>query len=349
MSLPASLLGRVLIAALVVTSTLPIGDASAQPTSAIDEARALARDGWKALDAENYKEALEKVTQAEALYHAPTHLLLMGNAQAGLGRLADALTTFEKLAAEPIPNGAPTAFKDAQETGKKRLKELISRVPSLLVVVESATNASPTVQVDGKVIDFSAGVAVRLNPGEHAISVGADGLDPVATKITLPEKGGVVRLPIVLRKKGEPATEPSGSASPSAVPSSSASAAPSGTPVTPPPERSRTPAYVAFGVAGAGLLVGAITGGLSLAMTSDLKKVCLDNVCPESAWDKLDRANSLAHASTATLVIAGVAAATGVVLLTYDINAAPSKARSGVMIAVQPYVSVGGAGFQGRF
>lgn len=351
----ASRFGRVLLAAVVCATVLPAGDADAQPKSAMDEARELARDGWKALDAANYKEALEKVTQAEALYHAPTHLLLMGNAQAGLGKLADALATFERLTAEPLPAASPPAFKDAQDAGRKRVKELIARVPSLLVAVEVAEAISPVIQVDGQTTNFSGGVAVRLNPGEHTVAVTAEGFVPVETKITLPEKGGVVRLPIALQKKGEPGG--SATAQPSASASASASAAPSGSAVVPPGEPSRAPAYVAFGLAGAGILAGAVTGGLSLSMAGELKGVCNDGLCPESERGKLDSATMLAHASTVSFVAAGMAALAGVVLLTVDTSAgapppratAGGRARAGGGVTLQPWISVGGGGLRGRF
>lgn len=347
MSSFASRVGRVLMVAVVCVSALPAGDAGAQPKSAVDEARELAREGWKALDAENYKEALDKVTQAEALYHAPIHLLLMGNAQAGLGRLADALGTFEKLTAEPIPDAAPKAFKDAQETARKRVKELISRVPSLLVVVESAEPVTPVVQVDGVTMSFSSGVAVRLNPGEHVITVTADGLDPVKTPITLPEKGGVVRVPVVLQKKGAPAASTTAAASASGSASAAASAPPTAAPTGSAPPPSRAPAIAAFGVAGVGVLVGAVTGAISLSMTGELKGICNDQgLCPESARSNLDTANALAHASTATFVIGGLAAAAGVVLLAVESKPASPRAGS---VSVQPWISLGGAGLRGRF
>ncbi len=344
----ASRLGRVLIAAVVLTSVLPPGEAGGQPKSAIDEARELARDGSKALEAENYKVALEKVTAAEALYHAPTHLLLMGNAQAGLGKLADALATFERLTAEPIPAAAPTAFKDAQDVGRKRVKELMARVPSLLVAVEVAEAIAPVIEVDGKVVNFSGGLAVRLDPGEHVITVTAEGFETAKTKFTLPEKGGVVRLPIALQKKGGGGSATATATATAAAGAASGSAAPSGSggPASAP---SRVPAYVAFGVAGASIVAGAVTGGLSLSMTGELKGVCLENLCPASERGKLDSANVLATTSTATFVIGGLAAVAGVVLLKVNLGSSSPKPSTGSTATLEPWISVGGAGVRGKF
>jgi hypothetical protein len=343
----ASRLGRALTAAVCI-ATLAVS-ASAQPKSPTDEARELARQGFAALDAENYKEALAKGAQAEALYHAAVHLLLVGQAQAGLGKLADALTTFEKLAAEPLGDAAPKVFKEAQENGRKRMRELLARVPSLLVAVENADGPA-TVTVDGQKVDFSNGVAVRMDPGDHTIEVTAAGANPVKQTVKLPEKGGVVRVPIVLNKPNAAGTG-SASASVSAAPSvtSTASAAPTTTATAgPDPGMSRTPAYIAFGAAGAGIIVGAITGGLSLSMTSALKKSCPDNSCPQSEQGSIDSANTMANVSTATFVIGGVAAAAGVVLMLVDVGPkSPPKGAS--KVRVEPWISIGGAGVRGSF
>jgi hypothetical protein len=363
MPLLASRLGRALVPLVVAACCAFARDAAAQSKDPAAAARDLARAGWDALDHQNYKDALDKVTQAEALYHAPTHLLLMGNAQAGLGKLADALATFERLAAEPLSSAAPNAFKDAQEAGRKRMKELLSRVPSLLVVVESAEAPAATVTVDGQKVAFAGGVALRFDPGEHVIGVEAEGFPAVKKTIVLPEKGGVVRVPIALERPG---ASPTASATAAPTVNAGASAAPTGAgPVDAGPSRYRVPTFVTFGVAGASLVVGAVTGALSLGMTSDLKARCPNNQCSPADRGSLDSANALATTSTATFVIGGVAAVTGVVLLTLDLTASRSKAQaagsrsatsgerlraaSAPALQIEPWISAGGAGLRGRF
>ncbi len=327
-------------------------EALAQGKSPTDQARKLGQEAWQALDANNYKEALDKANEAEALYHAPTHLLMIGHAQVGLGRLAEALATYERLAAEPLPDSGPPAFKEAQEKGRKRMKELLARVPSLLVAVEGADGATPVVTVDAKVIDFASGLAVRLDPGEHAITVATPGFETVKRTVTLPEKGGVVRLPIAVEKVGVAAARASASASAAAAASGAPTAAPTSTDAAP----SRTPAYVAFGVAGAGLIAGAITGAISLGMAGDLKKRCPGDVCSPDDRGSLDTANLLAHTSTATFVLGGVAAAAGIVLISIDLGPSPKPATAGTALTrrqsrphVEPWISFGGAGLRGAF
>lgn len=354
MSPLASRLGRAIGPLLIVATCVFSIDAAAQSKDPAAAARDLARAGWDALDKQDYKDALDKVTQAEGLYHAPTHLLLMGNAQAGLGKLVDALATFEKLAAEPLTGAAPNAFKEAQETGRKRMKELLARVPSLLVVVTSAEAAGVTVSLDGQKVTFAGGVAVRCDPGEHTIVVEAEGFPTVTQKVTLPEKGGVVRVPIALEKPGTPASTGTASAGPTA------SAAPSGTAtVGPAPGPQIKPlTFVTLGVAGASLVVGAITGGITLGAASDLKQRCKDNHCPFDEKGAYDSANMVANVSTATFVIGGLAAAAGGVLLAVDLaggrnkppaTTGPAPHGAAASVRIQPFLTVGGGGVRGSF
>lgn len=366
MSPLASRLGRALVPLVVAVSCALALDAAAQSKDPAAAARELALAGWDALDHQNYKDALDKVTQAEALYHAPTHLLLMGNAQAGLGKLAEALATFEKLAAEPMTDAAPKPFKEAQEAGRKRMKELLSRVPSLLVVVESADAPAATVTVDGQKVAFAGGVALRFNPGEHVIGVTAEGYPAVTKTVVLPEKGGVVRVPIALEKPGGGGPSATGTAAATSAPSATATASgvATGGPVEATPRPYRIPAFVSFGVAGASIVVGAVTGALSLGMTSDLKARCPNDVCSPGDRGSLDAANAMANASTATFAIGGAAAVAGAVLLALDLGASRSTAQaSGARpakpgergraqaspVQIEPWISAGGAGLRGRF
>jgi hypothetical protein len=114
-----------------------------------------------------------------------------------------------------------------------------------------------------------------------------------------------------------PPTAPAGPVAPSpAMPSPPAPSAPTA-PVEA-PDDGEGPGisplvWVGFGVAGAGVIVGAITGGISMSQASGLKDECPNDIC--SADRKSDIATMLAigHAATASLVIAGVGAIVGVV------------------------------------
>ncbi|AKT38668.1 tetratricopeptide repeat protein [Chondromyces crocatus] len=76
------------------------------------------------------------------------------------------------------------------------------------------------------------------------------------------------------------------------------------------------PAAIAFGVAGVGVGVGAVTGLMSFGVASDLEKSCdVSGRCPESERATKDKGMTLATVSTVSFVLAGVAAAAGVTLV----------------------------------
>lgn len=104
---------------------------------------------------------------------------------------------------------------------------------------------------------------------------------------------------------------------------------------------SRTPAYVAFGVGGAGLLTGIITGGVSLAKYGDVKDACnAELVCPATLRGEADTSKALGHVSTAGFVLAGVGAAVGVTLLLVT----PGRSASNAALSIGPgFVGVKGA------
>ncbi len=103
--------------------------------------------------------------------------------------------------------------------------------------------------------------------------------------------------------------------------------------------------YVGFGVAGAGLLVGAITGGLSMNQAADLKDRCPGDVCAPDIEGEVDTMMTLGHVSTASFIIAGIGAGVGLVgLLTGGSDEATETEGS-----VRPMLGPGFAGVTGTF
>jgi len=80
--------------------------------------------------------------------------------------------------------------------------------------------------------------------------------------------------------------------------------------------------YAGYGVALAGGIVGAITGVMSLNDAAEAKQYCNGDACGPEASDPLDSSRALGHASTASLVVAGVGAAAGTVGLVITLTAA---------------------------
>lgn len=303
----------------------------AEPTN-VSQAREIALAAGEALDAKRFQEALDKVSQAEALYHAPTHMVMRAEALEGLGRLVEALDTYETLAAEPLSPTAPPAFIQAREDGRKRQVALIARVPSLLVQLLSGADAAEIVAtLDGKPLILGADQATRCDPGKHLLRIEAKGYRTLEREVELAERGGAVKLTLRLEKQGAPVvTEPP--------------------PPPPPVPKGRTlfvPALVSLGVGGASLVVGAVTGAMSFARVGDLEKQCAaDGRCPPSAQSTIARGRLLGNISTATFIVGGAAVGAGVVLL---LVGKPKSSSTGMIKQAVPWVAPGMLGLRGEF
>lgn len=72
--------------------------------------------------------------------------------------------------------------------------------------------------------------------------------------------------------------------------------------------------WVVGGVGVAAIVAGAITGGMSLGLESDLEGACPGNVCPADRADDVDRLSTLATTTDVLLIGGAALVATGVVL-----------------------------------
>jgi hypothetical protein len=120
-------------------------------------------------------------------------------------------------------------------------------------------------------------------------------------------------------------------------------------------KKSKTLAYVALGVGGAGMVVGGITGFLALGKKSDLEG-CVNERCPTNQKSTLSSAKSMATASTVGFTIGFVGVGVGVVLLLTGAgsgNAALDKPQLAKHepgdVKVEPWLGSDAAGFQGTF
>jgi hypothetical protein len=182
------------------------------------------------------------------------------------------------------------------------------------------------------------GLPRKMNPGAHEVRARAAGHAPVLQLVTLVE-GTVTTAKLTLA--------PEAAAVPSAV-----AARPSSTlvaPLAPPSEagsRGAVPTYawVALGVGAAGLVLGGVTGAMTLARASDAKPGCTNGTCPGKAGEDLDAAKTLANVSNVGFGVALVGGAIGLYgLLARAPAPAPVAAR------LEPWFTPTGAGLSGRF
>lgn len=294
---------------------LPPGVASAAPDDDKAKARDLFTKGAKAVEEGRAAEGLPLLTEAERLFHAPTHLLYIARAQAATTKLLAARETYKKLASETLPPKASKPFVDAQTTGRKELAELEGRIPRVIVRVEPQPS-DLAVTLDAAALPKALGEAVEIDPGAHTVVARAAGYVDGTVTVMAPEgRTTEVRIKLAMEKKTGPVpVEP--------VESSSGG----GWPVT------RIASIPLMAIGGAGVAAGGAMGIVSLLKSADADDQFDTCGAPCRAdIESLDEeAATLGTASIIGLAAGAAVLATGVVLFVVggEEEAPPTQAAS---------------------
>ncbi len=339
--LAAPLLSLALLASSGLASGQTDGDKAA--------ARQLAIQGVEALNAGRYAEALDVVTRAEQLLHAPTHVLMIGRAQIGLGQLVAAKETLLKLGREELDSKAPPAFKRAQAEGKDELAAIEPRIASLKIIVEGAGQKKLTVKMDDQPVSaVLVGVHRPVDPGKHEVVVYPVGQSPVKGAVELKD-GEKKEIKLVI---------PEGPAVPLGR-SDNPDAPPAGGPIADSKGKEGGPGFftplraVGLGAAvlgAGGLAVGAVffaRSGSLQGKADDLASACGKGCTPLQRKEITDGDADAASAKTIGvigLVGGGVALAAGVTLIIVG-KPKPKPAAA----FVSPWFSGNAAGLHGAF
>jgi hypothetical protein len=330
-----------LAVALALSAAPPLHAASASDEesakAAIREARARRAKG-------DLVGAREQLQAAWSLVATPRNGVELAEAHEALGELVEARRVYvEVTKLPPYAKESPESHA-ARKKADERAATLSARIPTLTIALANLpTDAKATLRLDGQTVPLASLAAPRLlDPGKHEIVVEIEG-------------GGVVRqtIELVERDRREVAIDVAPALPPKVTPKTETPRVPTPTP-TPAPEpaprrdegsRSRTPtlAYVGFGVAGAGLVLGTVTGLVTLGRGSTLKDECPGGACDPRYADDLSRTRTLGNVSTISFVVAGVGLGVGLYGLFTAPRAEAAHAR------VEPWISVGSIGVRGAF
>jgi hypothetical protein len=333
------------VTAALVALGLP-ARASAQNDQAenVAAARALGIEGVQLAEAGKCTEAIEKLTRAESLYHAPTILGRLGECQVNVGQIVIGTENLNRVVREELAPNAPKAFKDAKARAQKALEAALPRIGHLTVLVEpKEANASVTVSAVA-VPSALIGVERPTDPGSHEVVASAPGYVTQRTTVALAEAG---RETVTLRLTLDPNAQKE---VPPVTPVAAAAAPPP--PAAPPPEANqgtKTLAYVLIGTGAVGVATGSITGAMALSKKSDLD--CPQNHCSGKEVDKLDSARTMALVSTIGFAVGIPAAAVGTVLLITSGSSSSKAAKRAPAkhFAASPYLGPASAGVAGTF
>jgi hypothetical protein len=297
----------------------------------------MATDGAAAFRGGRYGDAIGLFSRAEALVHAPPHLLYIARAEARLGHLVNARETYMKITREQLPAGAPNAFVEAHDAAVSEQASIEPRLVSLTINVTahdaSGANATrATVTMDGaEVSPALVGVAHPADPGPHTFHAAAPGWASDDVKVTLVE-GSKEDVTLDLKRAlvaGGPPTLPAAGAEGSAM---------------------RTAGWIALGVGVIGAGVGTFFVVKNHSKRSDADDLCGSGVCPAANRAQITSLDKSAD-SAATLAwvgygvgLAGAGVGATLLFLAGSHGSAESRTR-----AVRPWVGPGSAGLEGRF
>lgn len=281
----------------------PVDDSQAQPDETLTDAEravSIGRTAVSLFKEERWAEAYDKFSEAEQVAHSPVFLLYMARCKRQLGDLKAARALYQRVVQDEIPVGAPESWRNAQTDATKELAGLF---PSLRI---SVRGGPAEVKLDGRTLTREElAQPIEVEPGRHRVEARRGRGKPVVQQVTL-ARGASIDVVLELPETPSPERRPDGD--------------------TPPAEESQgslAPGIVMLAFAGAAGIAGIVTGAIALDTAQGVVDRCAGNDCTGSGnssegsalQSDRDKAYNLAHASTATLVVAGVAAAVGITLL----------------------------------
>ena len=291
-------------------------------------ARTLMDEGRVRRGKTDLRGALESFRAADALMHFPTTGLEVARAEADLGMLVEARDTVRHVLAIPELASDPAQFKTARANARVLAEDIESRCPTLRIVVEGApVGTAPEVMLDGtKETPEQAGAPHKVNPGRHVVVATLDGR-VAKEEVELLEKE-FKNVALILPASEPPQAPipfvarvtPPNITSPAPAPSTDA-------PMKPQP-RDQTLTYVGFGSAAVGIVVGSVTGILSISSTKAAEPGCNAGRCPPPTHDDLSRAHTFATLSNVAFVVAAVGIAVGIVGLMQRPPRSPAPTRA---------------------
>ncbi|HEY3593098.1 MAG TPA: hypothetical protein VGL13_04470, partial [Polyangiaceae bacterium] len=270
----------------MIFGSLPVRAAGAQDdgdrAADVAAARSLAVEGLRLADAGRCGEAIDKLSRAEKLHHAPIVLARLGECQVTQGKLVDGTENLRRVLREPLPSSPSASLTRARERAETVLDSAKPKIGALTISVSGQQGVTASVNVDGATVPSALLGAERpTDPGEHLVEATATGYLKASARVGL---GPGEKQAVSLKLEADPnfvaptpatATAPEAPASPRTSPgpepmslgSNTSTLAASSAP-------NHTPAYIVWGASGAALIAGSIFGFMAMKDKSDLDSAC---------------------------------------------------------------------------
>lgn len=287
--------------------------------------------GELSYQAGDYKSAILNFRDAQAHVPSPHAAYWLALSLKADGQIPEAIAQFEALLASPNAS----KIGDKKLTEARTVLEAIKKTPGTLSVTTDPPGAS--VAVDNDVRSGVTPLSVEMVPGKHTLTISIVGCQSMEIELEMPP-GSKGEQAFKLEKNPEPVVAPT----PTAPVVEEAPKAPP--PAAPPPVlRSNVPAYVLFGMAGAGVITGTVFGVMALSDQSKFDARPTNDAADRAERDALGA--DIAFGAAITLGLAGTAylLAPEVVLTKKTGAVAPRR------LALTPYAGAHSAGASARW
>jgi hypothetical protein len=277
----------------------------------------------------------------------PTTALAVARSQATLGLLVEARDTLaSSMRRTPDKPTDPQPFKDARAEGDQLDASLAGRVPGLTITIKGAApGEQPALAIDGLDVPAAAiGLPRAVDPGHHVV-VAKTATAERRQEVDIHE-GEQKQIELMLVSTGHSAVEPPRSTTPEPA----ASVAPPGPPTT--SHAPSTVTWIGVGLAGAGVIIGSITGVMAISKGGGLAGECANHVCGPAGHSDLSSAYAAATVSDAAFAVAGVGgvlAAVSLVVGHQSSTETPAEPPAASGPAAHLWLGFGAGGLRGTF
>jgi len=292
-------------------------------------AEALFSAGREAFEKGDYATACPKFEESHRLDPGAGALVNLAACREKLGQLASAWESWRQALRWLAPND------ERRPSVEQRAEAIQKRVPWLEIELEPGAPSGTKVERDGiELGSASLGTSLPVDPGSHVIVVTSPGHEPKRFSLTLAEADRkTLRVsPGRTMEGGAPTPTPPPPGSPEARAHFDE------------PARPRILPWVIAGVGAAGVVVGAVTGGLALGKKAEVRDRCTEVAdgfeCDQEGLDAAHAGKTFATISTIGFVAGAVALGVGAWLILSDTRSpSPSALRTGgqsTLVGVAP-------------
>ena len=194
---------------LVLAASGTAAAALADPYHPTDQekaaARPLALDGLEAASKGDCHGAVEKLTKAEALVHAPTTAVPLAECEIQIGKIVAGTQLLDRVVAEPLTPNAPQPWLEAKQHAAQVRDAAKARVAKLTIHVNAAKSAGDAqVTLDGQPVAATLiDTEIPADPGTHHL-VARQGALQAESDVTLADGQSAAATLNLLAQAGYP-------------------------------------------------------------------------------------------------------------------------------------------------